>query len=200
MPDLRAARRAVHHLDGTRAGSACRAVAPNARPRRHHRLQKRQRHRHAHALQDGAARQVFPREEHRTLLSDAVIASPRRRSTPCGGASAFAIRNAGLLTTPRTNDDMRLFASGRVANDRAHGRHVRVLDAAADGVGHQVLGEAAEHHVLVTSAAPPADPRDRSSSCRRRDRPTTSTGTSLSLIRQAPVDVEVLEREARADR
>ena len=54
--DLRAAGCAVHHLDGG-ADPAGRTLGQRG-PSRHHRIEERQSHRHAHAPQDFAAREV----------------------------------------------------------------------------------------------------------------------------------------------
>ena len=62
--ELGRARGAVHHLDGGQPHLAgCRLGEHGAR--RHHRLDHRQRHRHTHAAQDRAARNVLPGDEHR---------------------------------------------------------------------------------------------------------------------------------------
>src|SRR6185503_19565285 len=91
-------------------------------PGRHHRLEQRQRHGGAHALEDRPAGHVLVRDVHSALLYralefDRVAVSAAATSVFRGcGVSAFAIRNAALLTTPRTKADIRLlfFAASRM--------------------------------------------------------------------------------------
>ena len=100
---------------------------------------------------------------------------------------AELIWNAALFTMPRTNDEKRLSFCAAFADDRADRRLVVVLDAPAERVGHQVLGEVADHRRPGASAAPRAGSAGPSSrravvQRRRRRRPATP----LSLMRHAP--------------
>ena len=65
--ELGGASRAVHHFDGGNANLAGRGLGEHG-ARRHHRLDQRQRHRHTHAAQHRAPRNVLPGDKHRSLL------------------------------------------------------------------------------------------------------------------------------------
>ena len=78
------------------------------------------------------------------------------------------IWNGLLLTTPSTSAEKRLSLRDGVARDRAHQRHVLVLDAAAERVGQQLLGRDRDELIGVARRQPVAQlpPARRSSCCR----------------------------------
>ncbi len=93
------------------------------------------------------------------------------RSSSRGAAStgpASLIRNVGCVTMPTTNAENLLSFSSALLTIDAHGGHVLVFEAPAERVGHQVLGEVAEHHVLVLQQRVAEADAGRPSSCRRR--------------------------------
>jgi hypothetical protein len=77
-PDRRTAGRPVHHLDAHEPGFACGGCRRRATGR-HHGVEQRQRNGGANAFQDGAPRQVSPRDEH-GCLTFVSSAAPRSRS------------------------------------------------------------------------------------------------------------------------
>ena len=98
-PEPAAARRAVHHLDADEP----RRIRDLPRPqpaRRHHRVEQRQSDGRPRTSEECPAREVFPCDELHQSSWDPACMSSTTASVPFN-------RNAGLLTTPRMNADMR---------------------------------------------------------------------------------------------
>jgi hypothetical protein len=98
---------AVHHLDRHQARAVGRGLPPQRAPRRDHRVEERERHRGAHAVQERPARKglgrkgskhvsVSARERGQSLVLTAALATDTRLA-----------RNASLATTPLTKSAKR---------------------------------------------------------------------------------------------
>ncbi len=119
----------------------------------------------------------------------------RGRATPSAGRSpclhfdfsgVVRIWNGSLLTISISRAENRSFSLPRRFHDRVHGAAVVGLQAAAQGVGQHLLGQAADEHVLVVAQDLLAVPPGPRTSGRRAARRRRRSGPPPSLSRQAP--------------
>ena len=103
----------------------------------------------------GNARFVMNME---TPLSRVRVAGRRRIRVFC------RIWNGALFTMPRTSAENRSRCRAGVAHDAAHHRHVVILQAAAERINQQLLGQRPHEHVgVLEQRRPQADHAHRAS-------------------------------------
>ena len=168
---------AVRHVDDAEAERAAGRRLRGGGERRHHAVEKRQRQRGAQAAQDGAPRHRLPGDDHDS-----------------------APPHLEWCARDDADDDRRPAeaVARRLADDPAQRRPVVVLDAAAERVRHQPLGDGADE--LLRSARPtstdaqPVEAFERLAVGQRSGR--VDRRVALVARAQRPDGVELLEREA----